>query len=305
MTTTVCPPRAHNLAYHCVGGVILFLNKLRHAVQGYATPRPFAGSDIDRAIAYDVSVVSGWLRHLEAYAPEHARLCGKTILELGPGPDLGTGLILLSQGARSYWALDAHNLLPAVTGAFYERLFQEIERLNGETAPIGVLRAQLVQHEQGKADRLRYVCRRDFDLAVFDGAGIDLVVSQATFEHFDDVARVIEQLSRVVSRGAMLVAQIDLTTHTRWLRERDPLNIYRYSDRLYRLTKFSGAPNRCRPFEYERLLADNGWFDIRLTPLAVVASAYLAQVGAALHKRFAHPRNQMDVLSIMVCATKR
>ncbi|NNE08445.1 MAG: hypothetical protein HKN20_07785, partial [Gemmatimonadetes bacterium] len=46
--------------YHLAGGVILPLNKVRHALAGYRTPRPFPLEDIRRAVAYDAHIVSRW-----------------------------------------------------------------------------------------------------------------------------------------------------------------------------------------------------------------------------------------------------
>ncbi len=84
----------------------------------------------------------------------------------------------------------------------------------------------------------------------------------------------------------------------------DPLNIYRYSDFIYNLFKFSGTPNRLRPLEYKRLLEAHGWGNITISPLLKVNIEYLEKVKNSLHKKYKNPLNQMDYLSIMVCATK-
>jgi len=298
----VVNPPVRNLMHHCLGGALLLANKVRHAVQGYRTPRPFAATEMARAIAYDLSVVSGWLRHLRLHAGDRWSLAGCSVLELGPGPDLGTGVVLLSQGAQRYTAFDAYALAERVPEAFYEDLLREIVRRGG--GDVDGLRSEVALARGGGGARLRYVWRADFDLSVLEPRSVDVVFSQSAFEHFDDVAQVIAQLSAVVKTGAQLVIQVDLSTHSRWVRDVDPLNIYRYADWLYRLAKFSGTPNRLRPHEYRALLQRHGWCDVSMAPLAVAADAYVDGVRATLNRHFRDPINQMHVLSVMICATK-
>jgi hypothetical protein len=45
--------------YFLAGLAILLMNKIRYAIKGYQTPRPFDLSNIAKAIEYDYSVVSG------------------------------------------------------------------------------------------------------------------------------------------------------------------------------------------------------------------------------------------------------
>jgi hypothetical protein len=63
------------------------------------------------------------------------------------------------------------------------------------------------------------------------------------------------------------VAEIDLKTHSRWIRDHDPNNIYRYSNAIYRALWFRGIPNRVRPYEYRAIFEAHGWTNVRITPL--------------------------------------
>lgn len=157
---------------------------------------------------------------------------------------------------------------------------------------------------KGENDRLNYIVKDDFDLSVFQAETIDIVFSQAAFEHFYDVEKTIAQLSKIVRQGTILITEIDLRTHTRWIRDLDPLNIYRYNDVIYDLLSFSGSPNRLRPYEYQNILEKHGWTKIRIIPLTVIEKHYLKKINDHLTKRFREPVNQMDYLTIMLCATK-
>ena len=303
-TTTVNPGKARNFLHHCIGAAILVANKIRHAVGGYRNPRPFGASQIARGVKYDFDVVDGWLASLQRYNDGRVSISGRRVLELGPGADLGVGLILLAGGAAKYTAVDAHNLVAAASGEFYERLFDELAGRSNIETDIDTLRRELALAKDGAGERLCYHCSRDFDLSVVADDSIDLIVSQAAFEHFDDVRRTIEQISKLACQGAVLVCEIDLATHTRWIRDRDPLNIYRFSDEWYNLMKFRGSPNRVRPLAYREMLADAGWGNIELFPLAVLDGSYLARVQHSLADRFTGETSEMGYLSVALCARK-
>jgi ubiquinone/menaquinone biosynthesis C-methylase UbiE len=296
-------PPAHNAFYHLAGFGFLVLNKIRHSLQGYRNPRPFPISEIDRAIDYDISVVDHWTQMLSEYIGHPVSLEGRTILELGPGADLGVGLITLSLGAKKYNALDVNNLVASVPESFYEALFDRIKQNNGDHVDINVLRSQQKLTYAGSNDRLNYVVRDDFDITVFADEGIDTVFSQAAFEHFNDIPKIFAMLTRTVLPGTVLIAEIDLNTHTRWIRDIDPLNIYRYSDITYDLFRFAGSPNRIRPSEYSKALLDLGWENVQIKPLVRVGDQYLNQVRPRLARRFRSSTAEIEYLSAMLCAT--
>jgi SAM-dependent methyltransferase len=296
---TVNPGKVSNRLHHCVGGAILLANKVRHAVRGYRTPRLFDASQIARGVEYDISVVDGWMDCLKRYSLPDADLAGKRVLELGPGADLGVGLILLASGAEKYTARDIHNLAASASGEFYDRLFENL----ADRADIDSLRHQLDLTRNGSPEKLCYQCDPKFDLSVLPDESIDLIVSQAAFEHFDDLHRTIGQMSKLARPGAVLVCEIDLSTHTRWIRDRDPLNIYRYSDAFYNMLKFRGSPNRVRPQAYREMLSYAGWDDIQQYPLAVLDEDYLGSVQPSLARQFKDDA-EMGALSVALCARK-
>ena len=145
--------------------------------------------------------------------------------------------------------------------------------------------------------------REDFAIRALGGRGIDLVLSNAAFEHFDDVDDVIRQLGAVVVPGGALVSEVDLQTHTRWIRDADPLNIYRYAEPLYGAFRFRGSPNRVRPDAYRTALERHGWADIRGTPVVALDPDYVRQVQPTLAGSFREAPD-MDVLRIMLCARR-
>jgi SAM-dependent methyltransferase len=303
-------PRGNNeTLYYIAGCLVLLLNKVRHSIQGYTQPRSFPISQIQRAIDYDFAVVKLWMQHLVEYLGPQATLKNKTILELGPGPDLGIGILTLIHGAHKYNALDVHNLMKLASRQFYDQFFKYLkEEFQISQEDIECLRRQVDRTLSGQSDRLNdrlnYVCDKHFDISVFGKSTVDLVFSQAAFEHFDDIERVMAELSRVAKPGAVLVAEVDLRTHTRWIRDVDPLNIYRYADFFYNTCKFSGSPNRLRSFEYEQILKTNGWTNVQILPMVVLDKTYVLKTQSRLAKRFQDQRNGMEQLIVTIRATK-
>jgi SAM-dependent methyltransferase len=216
---------------------------------------------------------------------------------------LGIGLYLLAKGAQSYSAIDKYDLAASAPAGFYEHLFRRLARTDDISDAEG-LRAALAAARSDPSGRLRYLVRPDFDIAAaIPERSIDIVLSNAAFEHVEDVERMMSQLSRVVKAGGMMVAEVDLRTHSRWIRDMDPNNIYRYNEWIYQRFHYAGRPNRVRPGRYRQSLQANGWTAIEVKPASQLASA-LSPRNAHLAEKFRGAENQMDYLTVTLCATK-
>ncbi len=302
---TVEQPTYTNNRFNYISGLmIMALNKVRHKVQGYTSARGFRFEDTDRVINYDLRVVKRWMDYLENYESGAANLEHKNILELGPGMDLGIGLIMLAGGANKYNALDVHNLVRNAPDSFYNALFEYLEKDQLLKAEVEQLKVQLEAFNKKNNDRLNYLVRKDFDLSVFEENSIDLFVSNSAFQQFDNPAKTIQQISHLARPGAYFVALVDLKTHTRWIRERDPLNIYRYPDFLYNALKFKGSQNRVRPYEFKQMLNDNGWGNVKIELRSKLDKKYLDAVQSSLLTRFDVTEAQMEALTFVICAKK-
>lgn len=295
--------RFRNVCYYTAGLGFLILANIKHRLYGYATPKPFSGGEVERCIDYDIRVVDEWLSHLADYTRDHHFLGAKNVLELGPGSDLGIGLYLLALGAAKYNACDVNPLAGTASDRFYHLLFKRIQSMV-QKADVDDLIEQYQEAKNGRASKINYVVREDFRLSSALGKEtIDLVFSQAAFEHFDDIDETVAELSKVCKSGAVIIAEIDLKTHSRWIREKDPNNIYRYHDDVYRTLWRRGFPNRIRPYQYKAAFEKYGWTNIAVIPLKTAELYASGQSGLA--GRFHDKVNQMDYLSIMFCATKK
>lgn len=312
--------RLRDIFYYLIGIGFLALAKAKNILLGYTTPKPFSISEPEKCVEYDMHVVELWLFHLLKFTHSETFLIGKNVLELGPGSDLGVGIYLLALGAKKYNACDVNDLVKTAPDSFYRLLFERLRTIKSQSdikegsiclrgyfeqewLNIDILKEYLVEMKAGHASRLNYIVRSDFDLVSAFGVNtIDLVFSQAAFEHLDDFDSTVEQLSVVCKPGAVVVAEIDLKTHSRWIRDRDPNNIYRYGNNVYKAFWFRGIPNRIRPFNYKETFERFGWKDVSIIPLSSVNISNRRT--SCLNKRFRADINQMDYLSIMLCARK-
>ncbi|GJQ50606.1 MAG: hypothetical protein HKUEN01_29920 [Candidatus Kuenenia stuttgartiensis] len=301
---TVKPRDVKNIRYHLIGAVFIILNYLRHSFFGYKTPRTFSINEIERSIDYDFKAVDSWIEYLRFYSNDEKSLTNKVILELGPGPDFGVGLILLALGAKKYIALDVNKLAFSSTVEFYDKLFERLKE-RYTNCNIEHLKETLSKCHKREYTEINYIVDKGFAISKIKEK-VDVIFSQAAFEHFTDVERTLMELSNVVNRGGVLVTLIDLKTHTSWIRDRDPLNIYRYRDWFWNTFKFKGSPNRIRAVEYKDMLEKKGWVDVKIEPVIVVEEEYLKRVKPRLNKKFRNmDSSEMKILGVMLMARKK
>ena len=263
----------------------MFLNKIRHEIVGYKTPRPFSIKRYAKCTDYDFNVVNDWISKMHNLTNSSFSIIGKNILELGPGDDLGTGLILLAMGANKYNALDINPLAENTPMEFYDFLLLKIiERF--PKADEYALKHELQFLSKGNDGRLNYIVDKKFSFSKLASKSIDIVFSHAAFDCFDNIERTFQEISRVIKPGGFILAYFELQTHTRWIRNKDPLSIYRYSDSCYNFLRFKGSPNRLRPDYYINVLNKLNWKDIVFIPERIIDESQLATIVPYLHERF-------------------
>lgn len=253
-------------------------------------------------IRHDICIVNHWLSMLNQYKNLNSSIENLKILELGPGSDLGIALYLLSKRVSEYTAIDINRLIDKTPDNFYEKLVNKIKS-EDPLANTSYLLEELKHFKQGKKCNINYIHNKDFNiLSELKKDSIDIVFSSAAFEHFDSPEKTIDQLSKVVKKGGISIITIDLKTHSRWIRDRDPNNIYRYSDFIYNLFSFSGIPNRIRPYQYINYFKKYGWKNVEMIPN--VSDQKLSNGKYIYNDRFNNKNCQMELLTITICATK-
>ena len=240
-----------NSLLYCCGLALGVANTARHRIQGYVNPRPFAAADVDRTIAYAVEVVDR-LEH-------RGRIdwTGRRILEIGPGPDLTTGAVMLHRGAASYHAVDLFDNLDQASADIYQRLGERLGTTIDES-------------------RMQFTRTSFPELPDIVGT-YDVIVSNACLEHVADVEGLFRRLRDLAAPGSRMVHHVDAKAHMRWFRDHDPLNHLRYSELVYRsLLSFDGAPNRLRATDFAQHARAAAWHSVEVVPGRVAADDYLS-----------------------------
>ncbi|WID94959.1 methyltransferase domain-containing protein [Bosea vestrisii] len=280
-------PALRNLEMTILGLGFLGLAWGKNKLHGYTTPNRVEKSDEEGKVAYLIDIFAS----LRRFLPPHVDLRGRDVLELSPGASRGNGVLFLALGARSYHAIDVFDLADGEDSAVYDKLLDRF--LEGREADRD--RARTIARTPD-AREFGYAVGRDFDIPrLAQGRSFDLIVSCAAFEHYDNPAQAIAGLTQVARPGCDSVHIIDLQTHSRWIRERDPNNIYRYPETIYRLFRFPGQPNRQRPADYVRSFEAEGWSDIRFVPSRTIGSTLREASLRGLAAPFAD-RDDMSIL---------
>lgn len=293
-----------NIFFYVLGLAFLLLAKIKYYLFGYPTSNLSKTAEYEKCYEYDLRIVDQWLSHLKNYTENNFDIQNKNVLELGPGSDLGVGLYLLYKGVCRYNSVDIYNLVKNVPRDFYEMFLKRLQKTKG-IRPIDYLEKELEKARSNLSSDINYVVNRDFNLvSAFEPNTIDIVFSQAAFEHFDNVEDTIKQLSHVCKSNAIIIAVIDLMTHSRWIREKDPNNIYRYNEFIYKLLSVRTTPNRARTYTYYELFNKYGWYDIKIIPLSFIDKRNMIP-DRHLNKSFRNNKNEMNYLSIIILAKKK
>ena len=305
MVETIKPPKYPQSFLFAAGLCLRIVNKIRRTVLGYTSPRPRAFSSkhhIERNVNYSIKVVTNWEKTLISYTGEPTPFHNKHVLELGPGPDLGTGLVVLAHGAKSYTAFDKNRLIYKTPESFYDVLLDHLRALPGYTNAKAAVNNL---HKGNFTEGFNYIWDPYFSLQKLPSKKYDVLVSQAVLEHLVDVRKIYEILYYKLTLNAVMVHEVDLGTHTALIRTMDPLNLLRYPDWIWNLLKFDGSPNRIRMSNYREILHLLKFKDIITTPITVLNTEYVRRTKPNLWSRFKdYPDEDIKTKSFHLLATK-
>jgi len=245
-------------------------------VTGHSKPVNLSARDssaeaLRRDVDYAVQIGQNYIRLL----PDgRDTLVGKTILEIGPGINFGSTLLVAAMGARamvadrflSPWDSDYHPkfytllrqwICSNVTGADLRALDSIL--LNGGYTPESVGCYQVpLESLKGIADN-----------------SVDIVFSNAVLEHLSDPQGSFRQLARISRRNALGYHQVDFRDHNDFSK---PLEYLLIPDKEFEKDfnqRHAERGNRYRPTDYSHFFEASGFRVTRFSCSCFVDESYL------------------------------
>ena len=216
---------------------------------------PGGPGPLERDVLYAVQVAENCLAHLSAHG---LTIEGRTMLELGPGRNLGTALVLACHGAgmtaiepnETAWDSGYHP-------GFYLALREWLAR-NRPALDLGPL-DRVIREGRVPKEVVEYLHGSLEDFPSLPAQGLDIVFSNAVLEHVLDLETCVGELARITRPGGLNLHQIDLRFHSL---HSDPLRFLLYGPEKYAaLREFTsgGCGSRLRYSEYRNLFLEAGF----------------------------------------------
>jgi SAM-dependent methyltransferase len=148
---------------------------------------------IDADVAYALQVGRAYL---DLFAAEDIDPCGKTVLELGPGINFGSALVLACHGVRP---IIADRFLANWDTNYHPKFYSALRKTLAEHDPAADLSPldRLVEENAYANDGIGPIERSAEDLRDIPDSSIDVVVSNAVLEHLFDLPAACRELGRV------------------------------------------------------------------------------------------------------------
>ncbi len=224
---------------------------------------------ISQDVAYALEVGFNMLTQLKDLQP----LRDKVILEIGPGINFGPMLVLACYGAVPIVAdrfLAPWN--PSYHPLFYNDFRAKLVRDHPEidTSPID----QLLVSQKYAENTLRQVNSAAESLELEDNS-VDIVVSNAVMEHFEDHQKACSELYRVTRSGGWGFHQVDFRYHPSFDRPLEHLLMSPDEFKGVANASFRECGTYLRPFEVTELFGNCGFELKKFIPNLLASPEYM------------------------------
>lgn len=266
--------------------------------------RVASDSQLETDVSYALQVGQNYVRLL----PEQwAALRGKSVLEIGPGINFGSVLLMACFGARAMvsdrflapWDPDYHP-------RFYSMLRDRI-RERFPDADLAPLERTLLRNSYKDVVR-EFACALE-DMNEIPTGSVDVVFSNAVLEHIYDPKAALASLARISRPGGLGFHQVDFRYHKSMDR---PLEFLLTPDAEFE-REFRDCHgecgNRVRPMEYAQLFEAAGFETTWSSSLDVdeeYFSEFLSRLRKAKGSRYRHARaEELTAISVLIRTVKK
>jgi hypothetical protein len=213
--------------------------------------------------------------YVEQMPEGRAFLAEKTIVEFGPGINLGTALILACWGARQVTVCDRfqvsfqHNYHVPVYKAIIDLLLKESSAVN-----ISPLRTVLERGSHITPELRSEACALE-ELAERYPCTFDISLSNAVFEHLYHPLQAFNSLYSCMSQGSRGYHQVDFRDHRDFTKPLEYLLIDEFSFHVMMRDRHCECGNRLRPHQMRSMFENAGFSQVEFYPNMWAEPTYL------------------------------
>jgi SAM-dependent methyltransferase len=228
----------------------------RLGLRGHRSGSTARGLAIGRAVSYIREVAEDYVQY--GAMGDVGRVQGKRILEIGPGDNLGVGLMLLAMGAESVTALDGFT--PAADPEKNREIYAALCRLMTEEQRERIRDVIREDPDGGvtiRGERLiaHYASPLEAEPRALPLANYDIILSRAVLEHLADVRKGWAAMVRSLRPGGEMWHKVDFRPH-HFFERIHPLYFLTFNERLWRMISSPDPTlNRARLPVYRELTA--------------------------------------------------
>lgn len=210
-----------------------------------------------------VTYIQTVMRDYLAYAGLSAEaLRGKKILEIGPGNNLGLGLMMLSLGAAQVVSIDKFYAL--LNMEEQHKIYQLLRMdLTDQEKKLFDQAITLQEPYRINPDRLKYLHGHGIDEVppFLDPRSFDLIISRAVLEEIYDLEAAFSTMDHLLVSGGMMIHKIDLRDYNMFSHYgMHPLTFLTIPELIYQwMTKDTIKPKRRLMDYYQDKMEDLGY----------------------------------------------
>lgn len=223
---------------------------------------------------YAFNIAKGYLSKFD---DAKAFIRGKAILELGPGINFGTALVMLAWGAKSYIVCDRY--LSQYDENYHSKVYLALRKLilaEDNNANTEVLDA-CIQSSSHKVVGLECVQSPLEELAAIFPNEFDITLSNAVFEHLYNPLAAFQSLYACTALGGVGSHQVDFRDHRDFERPLEFLLTDELSFHALMHDACCEFGNRVRPFQMTAMFEAAGFSEVAYQPNMFVDRHYMKE----------------------------
>jgi glycosyltransferase involved in cell wall biosynthesis/SAM-dependent methyltransferase len=236
-------------------------------------PLDFSPEALERDVKYALGTANTWIDVLPGGADF---LKGKKVMEIGPGINFGSILTLACLGAQ---VLVTDRFLTPWDPEYHPKFYALLRESLAERWPsidLSPLEKIIAERHYPRESICAYTCSLE-KLSGVPDQSLDLVISNAVFEHLYDLKSAFAHLARITKPGGLGLHQVDFRDHRDYTRPLEYLLLSKKEFSIEFRERHGECGNRFRPNEMWHIFESVGFEVKEFRPDIFVEEEYLQE----------------------------